>query len=78
MLIASLSSGIRSASITEVLHATPAQLAIVGTMENCRYVALGDRGEWQLSEDSKAWLRARYVRRYPAGDHVGISLWERC
>lgn len=77
MLIASLDQGVRSSSVTEVLHAAPAQRAILGTMENCRYVALGGRGEWQLSEDSKAWLRARYVRRYPAGDQEGISLWER-
>jgi hypothetical protein len=77
MLMASLDRGVRSRSVTEVLYAAPAQQAILRSLENCRYVALGGRGEWQLSEESKTWLRSRYFRRYPTGDQGGISLWER-
>lgn len=76
MLMASLDRGVRSRSITEVFHAAPAQQAILRSLENCRYVALGRRREWQLSEESKAWLRGRYFRRYLTGDQEGISLWE--
>ena len=43
-----------------MLHATPAQLAIVGTMENCRYVALGrSRRVAVIGKYFKAWPLGR-------------------
>ncbi|MFP5320158.1 MAG: glycosyltransferase 87 family protein [Acidimicrobiia bacterium] len=48
------------------------QRRITEAMAGCRFVVVGGRGEFQLSEGTKAWLRQHFVRLEGAGD-----IWER-
>lgn len=53
-----------------------AQQAIRELLARSRFVVLGWRGEWQLSEESKRWFHAHFARRYPPQGHGGPDVWE--
>ena len=71
-----MASGQRLTHVTEAFQTPGAQQAVRELLSRSRFVVLGWRGEWQLSEDTRQWFRSRFVRRYPAEGEDGVDLWE--
>lgn len=76
MIQGSMASGQRLTHVTEAFQTPGAQQAVRELLSRSRFVVLGWRGEWQLSEDTRQWFRSRFVRRYPAEGEDGVDLWE--
>lgn len=77
MLIAAMRDGARSDDLGALLHSPAAQAEVRRLMEGCQYLVLGGRGHWHLDEASLAWVRERYLRRFPPEGEKGIDVWER-
>jgi hypothetical protein len=76
MLQGGMASGQRLTHATEAFQTPGSQQALRELLSRSRFVVLGWRGDWQLSEDSKQWFRSRFVRRFPREGEGGIDLWE--
>jgi hypothetical protein len=76
MLLAATRRGARYADATAAFKSPEAQGDARAVLSDCRFVVVGWRGEWQLSDETKAWFRARFARRYATGTS-GLDLWER-
>lgn len=77
MLQDALDSGEHFPSTGAAFLASASQNDIRPLLERCRFVVLGWRGAWQLSEESQQWFRERFVRRFPAEGQGGPDVWER-
>ena len=77
MLYDGLMSGTRATQTAEVFRTEASQERILKLLEQCRFVVVSTRGEAQLSNQSKEWLRAHFVRRYPPQGQPGPDVWER-
>lgn len=77
MLQDALDSGERFPSTAAAFQAPASQQDIRPLLEGCRFVVMGGRGAWQLSEESRQWFESRFVRRFPAEGQPGVDLWER-
>ncbi|WP_224362828.1 glycosyltransferase family 39 protein [Hyalangium versicolor] len=76
MLRGALATGQPFGQTVDALRTPAAQQAIREVLERSRFVVMGWRGDWQLSEESKQWFRARFTRRFPAPGQGGPDLWE--
>jgi len=76
MLQGGMASGQRLANATEAFQTPGSQQALRELLSRSRFVVLGWRGDWQLSEDTKQWFHSRFVRRFPPEGEGGIDLWE--
>ncbi|MFL5348976.1 MAG: glycosyltransferase family 39 protein [Hyalangium sp.] len=71
-----LMSGAAFTQTQEVFRTEASQKTLRELLAKCDFVVVGWRGEMQLSDESKQWLHAHFVRRYPAVGEVGPDLWE--
>jgi hypothetical protein len=78
MLLAATRGGERYPDATAAFKSPDAQRDVRALLAACRFVVLGWRGEWQLNEETKAWVHAHFVRRHGliAGG-LGLDVWER-
>ncbi len=76
MLQGGMASGQRFSHVTEAFQTPGTQQALRELLSRSRFVVLGWRGDWQLSEESKQWFRSRFVRRFPVEGEGGPDLWE--
>lgn len=77
MLLASMKEdGRRFPHATEALHTEAAQRRIREILPGCGFLAMGWRGHWQLTEESKAWLSSHYVQRHPLPGEEAVDIWE--
>jgi len=52
-----------------------AQRDVMKRLAACRFAVVGERGQWQMSEETREWFAANFVCRTPeAGE---LCLWER-
>jgi hypothetical protein len=77
MLRDAMASGAHFESTGEALGTPAAQRDIRRWLEQCRFVVLGGRGSWQLTEESHRWFESRFVRRFPEEGQPGVDVWER-
>ncbi|WP_224244981.1 glycosyltransferase family 39 protein [Hyalangium gracile] len=76
MLRGAMSTGREFTQTAEAFRTPASQQAIRELLERSRFVVLGWRGDWQLTEESKQWFRSRFTRRFPPEGHGGPDLWE--
>jgi hypothetical protein len=76
MLQSGMAAGQRREHAEETFHTSASQQAIRELLARSRFVVLGWRGERQLSEESRQWFRAHFVRRFPEEGKEGPDLWE--
>ena len=75
MLLAAAKSGAHFPDAAAAFQSAAAQSDALARLRACRFAVLGWRGNWQLSEPSRAWFRSHFVCLTPgAGD---LCLWER-
>ncbi len=77
MLMAATSDGRRFSSATRAFADPASQLEISAALRASRFVILGDRGHWQLSEATQQWVRSQFLPRFPPPGQDGIDVWER-
>lgn len=76
MLYGGVMSGSTFTHTEEVFRTEASQQKIRELLAQCRFVVVGARGEAQLSDESKQWLHAHFIRRYPAQGGSGTEVWE--
>lgn len=76
MLQGAMASGREFAHVKEAFQTQASQAVIRQVLEQSRFVVLGWRGTWQLSQESQQWFRSRFIRRFPAEGREGLELWE--
>lgn len=76
MLQGAMASGQRFPHSTNAFQTPGSQQALRELLVRSRFVVVGWRGDWQLSESSKQWFRARFIRRFPPEGEGGLDLWE--
>ena len=76
MLLAATRDGRRFPDATAAFKSAGSQREIRAVLSACRFAVLGWRGDWQLSDETKAWFRMRFVRRVDLATG-SLDLWER-
>lgn len=76
MLLDAVRAGARFPDANTAFQSASSQTQVSSLLQSCRFVVLGWRGAWQLSDETKAWFRTQFVRRYPPEGVEGIDLWE--
>jgi hypothetical protein len=76
MLKGAMSSRQHFADALAAFQSPAAQQSIRELLARSRFVVLGGRGQWQLSEETRQWFHARFTRRFPPEGQGGLDLWE--
>jgi hypothetical protein len=77
MLLEAASARVRYADATAAFQSEASQSSARAVLERCRYVVLGWRGHWQLSEPTQSWLKAHYAMLGPQVSTEHYDVWER-
>jgi hypothetical protein len=74
-LLAAVRHGARFPDAGAAFRSPSSQPDIRARLERCRFAVLGWRGNWQMSDDTRAWFNGHFVCVAPhAGD---LCLWQR-
>jgi hypothetical protein len=76
MLQDALASGTRFPDAAAAFASADSQTRMMALLEQCDFVLLGARGQWQLSTDSRRWFAANYSRGV-SPDSPAVELWRR-
>jgi hypothetical protein len=76
MLRSAMASGRSFSAAKEAFRAPSAQQAIRELLSRTRFVVVGWRGDWQLSEVTREWLHEHFTKRFPLKGQQGPDVWE--
>ncbi len=77
MVSDALGTGQSFSQATEAFRSPASQRTVLELLGKCRFVVVGPRGQMQLTDESKQWLREHFVQRFPPPGEAGVDVWER-